>query len=355
MLYFLSDLEKRYGDRKALDIDRLEIPEDSVTALLGPNGSGKTTLLHLLAFLSPPTLGALHFMGETVNWREKYLHRLRRQVVLVEQHPIMFTTSVLKNVAYGLRVRGVPARKRYRIAEECLERVGMTGFSERPAHRLSGGETRRVAIARALACQPAVLLLDEPLAGIDTENQALVEAILRDIRPETEQHQNISIIFSTHDRIQAQRLAGIRVHLHNGRPAQGALENRFPMAMVRKSRLLALAAENAARRGGRPAEEENGACLSIDPEKIRVTGSDPPSPNLPEDWSSGRILTMSVASDRVRLLMDVGGREGAGTDARIRLCALLSPDAVRSAGMVAGDMVHVCLDEDAAVFGSGGL
>ena len=355
MLYLLSNLEKRYRNRKALDIERLEIPEDSVCALLGPNGSGKTTLLHVLAFLSSPSRGTLHFMGEPVDWHENRLHRLRRKVVLVEQHPIMFTTSVMENVAYGLRVRGVPASGRFKVAAECLERVGMAEYADRPAHRLSGGETRRAAIARALACRPDVMLLDEPTAGIDTENQVLVESILRDIRPKTRNQQGMSIVFSTHDRIQAERLAGMRVYLRSGRPAQATSENRFPIEMVRKSGFLARVAERASRRGMPPEKADDGICLSIDPQKIRIA-VDWQSPSVISEafssFSSGRILTMSMEAGRVRMLLDVGSRDDAGADARILLCALLPPDFVRGAGMVAGDSVQVALDDGAAVLAS---
>lgn len=349
MLYLLSSLEKRYNDCKALDIDRLEIQENAVCALLGPNGSGKTTLLHILAFLSSPSRGTLHFMGEPVDWRENRLHRLRRKVVLVEQHPIMFTTSVMENVAYGLRVRGVTALERFKIAAECLERVGMAEYADRPAHRLSGGETRRAAIARALACRPDVMLLDEPTAGIDTENQVLVESILRDIRPETRKQQGISIVFSTHDRIQAERLADMKVYLRSGRPAQATSENRFPIEMVHKSRFLARAAERASRRGMPPEKTGDGTCLSIDPQKIRIAGI-PRSPfAMPEASPSGRILTMSMEAGRVRVLLEVESRDNGSTDAGILLCALMPPDVVRGAGMIAGDAVKVVLDDGAAV------
>lgn len=211
-LYQLSGLQKCFGEVKALDIEQLELSDHTTCALLGPNGSGKTTLLHILALLMPPTTGTLRFRGKPVVWRENRLLPLRKKVVLVEQHPIMFSTTVVKNVAYGLRIRGTPKSEQKRIAMECLDRVGLRGFSDRPAHRLSGGETQRVAIARALACKPEVLLLDEPTAGVDTENQAVVEQIITRLRNE----KNISILFSTHNPAQAKRLAQKQLYLHRG-------------------------------------------------------------------------------------------------------------------------------------------
>lgn len=211
-LYELSGLQKCFGEVKALDIEHLELSENTACALLGPNGSGKTTLLHILALLMPPSAGTLCFRGKPVIWRENRLLPLRRKVVLVEQHPIMFSTTVIKNVTYGLKVRGTHRSARKRIAMECLDRVGLADFADRRAHRLSGGETQRVAIARALACKPEVLLLDEPTAGVDTENQAVVEQIITRLRDE----KNMSILFSTHNPFQAKRLAQKQIYLHRG-------------------------------------------------------------------------------------------------------------------------------------------
>lgn len=211
-LYEVSGLQKRFGMAKALDVDHLELPENTACAVLGPNGSGKTTLLHILAFLMPPTSGTLRFRGKLVVWRENKLLPLRMKVVLVEQHPIMFSTTVAKNVAYGLKMRGASGSARKQIAMECLDRVGLLDFADRPAHRLSGGETQRVAIARALACKPEVLLMDEPTAGVDAENQDVVEKILAGLCTE----ENMSILFSTHNPFQADRLAQKQIYLHRG-------------------------------------------------------------------------------------------------------------------------------------------
>ena len=106
-----------------------------------------------------------------VCYTENDLLELRRQVVLVDQSPLLFTGSVAKNVEFGLRMRKIPAAERKKRVIEALELVGMAGFIEAEAHRLSGGETKRVALARALAVGPQVLLCDEPTANVDSENQ----------------------------------------------------------------------------------------------------------------------------------------------------------------------------------------
>lgn len=214
-LYELKGLKQVFGKRTVLDIDRLEMATGGGHALLGPNGCGKTTLLRILAFLNPPTSGEILFRGKIVNWRDKSIGALRRQVVLVDQHPVMFTTTVVKNVEYGPRMRRVPSKERRRLALQCLEKVGMREFSERPAHLLSGGETQRVAIARALACAPEVMLFDEPTASVDVENQAVIESVIRDICMEG----GITVIFSTHRHSEASRLAENRIFLSEGKLA----------------------------------------------------------------------------------------------------------------------------------------
>lgn len=223
--YKLIGLRQVFGRRTVLDIDHLAISRGSSHVLLGPNGCGKTTLLRILAFLEPPAAGEVFFNESIVDWREKTLLPLRRQVVLVDQHPIMFTTTVLKNVEYGLKMRGVPVEKRRAISMECLERVGMREFTHRPAHLLSGGETQRVAIARALACAPDVMLFDEPTASVDMENQAVIESVIQDILRD----KGITVIFSTHNHLEAARLADNKIFMSGGKLAGPGGENLFPV------------------------------------------------------------------------------------------------------------------------------
>ncbi|MCP4689599.1 MAG: ATP-binding cassette domain-containing protein, partial [Desulfobacterales bacterium] len=140
------------------------------------------------------------------------------------QHPILFTTTVFKNLEFGLKIRKVRKKKRARIIEEALELVGMSAFTHARAHRLSGGETQRVALARALAVNPSVLLCDEPTASVDVENQ---EAILKILARINEQH-NISIIFTSHNRAHVARLAHHTLFLESGKLAVSVRENLFP-------------------------------------------------------------------------------------------------------------------------------
>lgn len=213
MLYHLSGLKKYYDGRTILDIDSLAIEEKKIYALLGPNGAGKTTLLNILSFLEAPSSGQVRYRSREILFSENNLQALRKEVVMVDQHPILFSTTVYKNVEFGLNVRKIPKNKRIRIIEETLDLVGMRDFIQAPAHRLSGGETQRVALARALAVSPSVLLCDEPTSSVDVENQKIIIQILKEINAQ----KNISILFTTHDKSQASSLAHHMLHLDSGR------------------------------------------------------------------------------------------------------------------------------------------
>jgi len=202
VLYSVRNLKKIYKSRTVLDLPELSFEKGRIYGLMGPNGSGKTTLLHILSFLDAPSSGELFYQNQPVSFTEKAL-ALRREVVLVDQHPIMFTSSVYKNVEFGLKIRKIPKSERQKIIEDCLDRVGMREFIHADASRLSGGETQRVAIARALACSPKVMLFDEPTASVDVTHQAVIENIILELRHD----RGVDCIFSTHDRFQASKLA----------------------------------------------------------------------------------------------------------------------------------------------------
>ena len=226
-LYSLRSIVQRYNGRVALDIDRLDIEAGRMYALLGPNGAGKTTLLDILAFLEKPAGGTMTFCGEPVEPSARRLLQLRRQVVLVDQHPIMFSTTVGANIEFGLKIRKVDPTVRRRKVDEALETVGLSRYKSAAARELSGGETQRLALARAMALSPMVLLCDEPTASVDSENQAIVADLLRQINSE----QGTTIVFTTHDRLQAAALARHTLALDNGRLAAAAYENSYGCAL----------------------------------------------------------------------------------------------------------------------------
>lgn len=228
ILYTLTQVTQRYNQRTVLDIDHLEIEEGRIYALLGPNGAGKSTLLNILGFLEPPTTGRVVFRGQVAESSRSGMLRLRRQVVLVDQHPIMFSTTAFDNIEFGLKIRKIEKTARQRIIDEVLETVGLQQFKFAAAHELSGGETQRLALARALALSPRVLLCDEPTASVDAENQAVISVLLQQINAS----RAMTIIFTTHDRLQAAALAQHTLVLESGRLATTTYENSYACTLT---------------------------------------------------------------------------------------------------------------------------
>ena len=193
--------------------------EEGATAILGPSGCGKSTLLRLLNRLADPDAGVVRFRDRDV--RELDPLELRRRVVLVPQLPAPVPGSVAENVAYGpsLQGREVDVARPLRLA-------GLdAGFGNRDAAKLSVGEQQRLMLARALALEPEVLLLDEPTAALDERAKAGVEQTLRELAD----REDLSMVLVTHDRHQAQRLAGRIVRMEEGRvvPDEPPAERQF--------------------------------------------------------------------------------------------------------------------------------
>jgi tungstate transport system ATP-binding protein len=300
MLYELNDLKKTFGRRTVLDLAELSLKQGGLIGLLGPNGAGKTTLLEILGFLRRPTSGNITFRNTPIDFTERVLMQLRRRVVLVQQHPILFTTTVHRNLEFPLKIRGMQREERERTIEELLELVGMREFRYARAHKLSGGETQRIAIARALACFPQVVLFDEPTASVDVENQIAIERIIREINRE----KGLSVVFTTHDLIQASRLADTTIFLFQGRLAHSTYENIFSGRIeladngrtycVMQNRLK-LAVET----------DKTGAVrISVDPAKVKIHY--PPLAPPGENSFTGNLNQLTDEHLRVRALVDVG-------------------------------------------------
>jgi len=212
--YRLRSVTKRYGSNVAVDIDALTIDPGRLYTLTGANGAGKSTLLGILAFLIPPTTGEIFYAGERIDWKSNILRRRRRNVTLLHQSPYLFGGTVFRNVAYGLKARGVAGEAALRAVDRALETVGLKGFRDRDARELSGGEAQRVAMARALALDPEVLLLDEPLANIDRETAALLETVIASLPS-----RGTTVVMTTHDPGHPARLNGGSIVLEGGKIA----------------------------------------------------------------------------------------------------------------------------------------
>jgi sulfate transport system ATP-binding protein len=193
-------VSKRFGEFTALQDVTLEVPEGSLTALLGPSGSGKSTLLRIIAGLEQPDTGSVAIDGEEVTFARPQ----ERAIGFVFQHYAPFAhMTVRDNVAFGLVIRKRPKDEVRARVDELLALVGLTKWSDQRPHQLSGGQRQRMALARALAVQPRVLLLDEPFGALD----ATVRAELREWLRRLHDQQGVTTVLVTHDQEEAMEVA----------------------------------------------------------------------------------------------------------------------------------------------------
>jgi tungstate transport system ATP-binding protein len=174
------------------------------TVLIGPNGAGKTTSLKLAMGLLRPTSGRITWGGRAD------AAPVRRSFVF--QRPAMLRRSVAANIHYALSSADIAGSEHGMRTEELLALVGLAGFENRPARKLSGGEQQRLALARALARDPEILFLDEPTASLDPAATKAIEDIIRMVAA-----RGIKVVMTTHDLAEAKRLAGEIVLMHRGR------------------------------------------------------------------------------------------------------------------------------------------
>jgi ABC-type Fe3+/spermidine/putrescine transport system ATPase subunit len=210
----LRAVTRRFGSVLAVDGASMSVGRGEVLALVGPSGCGKTTLLRLAAGLERADGGQVLLDGQVVDGPRGFTPPQRRGLGMVFQSYALWPhMSVGQNVGFPLSVRRVPAaRSRERVAA-MLALVGLDGLGERSAATLSGGQAQRVALARALVAEPAVLLLDEPFASLDTD----LRAGLRDELRALQRRLGVSVLLVTHDREDALALADRVALMREGR------------------------------------------------------------------------------------------------------------------------------------------
>jgi tungstate transport system ATP-binding protein len=188
-----------------------------IIVLLGVNGAGKTTLMRIMAGLENADSGQLLFNNQNIDCKA-----LRQVSTLVFQKSAMFSLNVYDNLAYGLRIRGVPKAEIKKKVAEALQAVRLSGFEKRRAKKTSGGEQQRIALARAFLLDSQVLLLDEPTANLDPNSASIIEKAIVS-RKSGER----IIVMATHNLTQARRMADEIVHIYNGNIVEVATPEDF--------------------------------------------------------------------------------------------------------------------------------
>src|SRR5947199_124756 len=197
----LRNLTKRFDQTVAVDAINLKIPHGSYCCLLGPSGCGKTTILRMIAGHETPTEGDVWIGGESVVG----LAPAGRGTAMMFQNYALFPhLSVLDNVAFNLKMRGVGKAERHRRARELLAQVRLDRFADRMPSQLSGGQQQRVALSRALITKPRVLLLDEPLSALDEFLRLQMRGALRRMQKEL----GITFVHVTHTQLEANAVVG---------------------------------------------------------------------------------------------------------------------------------------------------
>lgn len=207
----VSDIYKSYSGIPVLRGCSFSFDRGGVYVLIGHNGSGKSTLLRICALLELPDRGEINYLsGSNILNKDT---ELKRKITLVLPKVGVFNTTVFKNAAYGLKIRGIKDKEMGERVNKALDFVGLAHKKNQNALTLSSGETQRLGIARAIAIKPDMLFLDEPTASVDMKNREIIEDIISNMK----QTGKTTIVITTHDRSQAERLASSVLIMNDGK------------------------------------------------------------------------------------------------------------------------------------------
>ncbi|MGV8854737.1 MAG: ABC transporter ATP-binding protein [Devosia sp.] len=210
----ITDVSKIFPNGpKAVDRFSLDVADGELVCLLGPSGSGKSTLLRMVGGFETPSSGLMTIDGEDIT---RLPPEKRPTGMVFQSHALWTHMNVFKNLAFGLKLRKVPAAEIKRRVEGVLDLVGLGGYGLRSVTQLSGGQQQRVALARSLVLEPKILLLDEPFASLDQHLRERLREEVRDIQ----QRLKITTLFVTHGQDEALSMADRIVVMRDGRTEQ---------------------------------------------------------------------------------------------------------------------------------------
>ncbi|TGE86125.1 Fe3+/spermidine/putrescine ABC transporter ATP-binding protein [Rhizobium sp. SEMIA 4032] len=306
----LIAVSKSYGANRVVDNIDLSIPAGEFVSILGPSGCGKTTTLNMIAGFSDPSGGDIRIRGRS----QLGVPPEKRGIGLVFQNYALFPhMTVAENVAFGLKMKGIPRAEAETEVRSALRRVHLEGFEQRYPKELSGGQQQRTALARAIAPKPSLLLLDEPLSNLDLKLREAMRIELKEIQEEL----GMTFIYVTHDQDEAMAMSDRIVVMHGGLVAQEGKpddiydhpRSRFVADFIGKSNLLPVAYLRS--EGGSTiivledglaltaASSENSGSVRyccLRPEAVRLTpaGEGLPSPINKIDGNLTRIVNLGA-------------------------------------------------------------
>jgi putrescine transport system ATP-binding protein len=350
----LKDVSKSFDRTPVLQDVNLEVPRGSIVALLGASGSGKTTLLQIIAGLQDPDGGTLSIDGKNM----QAVPAFARPVNMMFQSYALFPhLSVLGNIEYGLKARGVRREERQRLVAWALKLTRIEEFGDRRPDQLSGGQRQRVALARCLVMKPAILLLDEPMAALDRSLRAQVQRELIAIQRAV----GTTFIVVTHDQEEAMAMSDYIAVMDKGRIVQygepRALyerpRSRFVAAFLGNINLFDGSAENIGSGQSRFKTPEGlelviGHDESLQSKSIRAVGFRPerlvvsPGPTHLANELSGEIEQISYGGTLSRATIRLAS-------GRMLDATLMNVRGSAGTPLAAGDTIHVGLPADAAV------
>jgi spermidine/putrescine transport system ATP-binding protein len=290
----LRDVTKTFGNFVALHGVNFDIKEGEFMTFLGPSGCGKTTCLRLISGFDTPSSGQVYIAGRDVTMVPPY----RRDVNQVFQSYALFPhLSIYENIAFGLRMKKVPAAEIRQRVDRVVEMTSLGQFVDRKPAQMSGGQRQRVALARAIVCEPKVLLLDEPLSALDAKLRTQMRVELKQLQKRL----GITFVFVTHDQEEALTMSDRVAVINAGRVEQIGTVNeiyyqpatRFVATFIGETNIVE--ADVLSRAGGKVRCRLEGGLeltvrdgplcgggkilLSLRPEKVRLYRNDPGGEN----------------------------------------------------------------------------
>lgn len=314
MILEIEDLTKYYGDLLAVNDVSFGIKEGEFVTLLGPSGCGKSTILHTIAGFLEPTEGCVYLRGEDVTERPPN----KRNIGMSFQNTALFPhMTVRKNISYGLRMRDYDSSSNKKRVDEILELIDLPDHGDHKPSELSGGQQQRVSLGRAIAFEPDILLLDEPLTGLDRVLREEMRSWLKQMQDETD----VTMLYVTHDQADALSMSDKVIVLRDGQKQQEAdpktiyerPANSFVAEFVGKSTSF----EGLVKRNGDFVEiETNDSKIAVDYDRYRSFGDQNETAPVtayvrPEDIrisTNGGITAPNAFNGSVEEILDMGDR-----------------------------------------------